>query len=1301
MFFNKQFRRNKISAFIILLLVSVLFSSCFNNIERPKNTTVTFVIDSAAVQNILYNGKNSSTKSSRAADDDINADNVNSEANSNEDNQEENFPANDSLLPYKGFYIDVTLFAEQAQTISEKISSEIRLEFKDVAIGSSVYATAQIYEITDSETKEKNIIFRGKSDPILVREKGNVLSIKLANATVTVSFDTNGGSEVEPQTIRSGQIAQEPQAPVKPADKQKYSRDNYVFDGWYKNAELTQPYNFSQPVKDDVILYAKWIEAFVLVPGDTVQNCLAQGRTIKIQDLIVSDHEVTQAEYYAVMGTNPSNNTSDAPENLPVENVSWFDAISYCNKLSIQEGLDPCYKIKESVNPDEWGRLSNDTVVTYIPKNGYRLPTEAEWDYIAQKGKRTNVELKSIAYYSFNGDDRTHRIKYKLADELSLCDVIGNVSEWCYDWYASNVTKMHASGPSTGTARVVRGGSYKTQGDLDTILNLRTSFAPNVKDNAIGFRVVRSLEESAQEQYVHSITYNIDDYDSELEPVKFYESDTITLPANLEKQGYLFSGWYTKSSFDTASKITGWKPDQMFDDVVLYGKWIPITYKIQFFAGDGSGTMQEQTFIYDEEQSLNENAFTAPAGYKFAGWTESVDDENISYTNSQVIKNLTDINGTVIKLYALWIDKSAHIITYNNIKINNVIIEGIDNKNNPQTFKESEQIVISAPNGERLGYEWGGWYDNETFTGTKVTGWSIGSKTEDVVLWAKWIINSYSIEYNLNGGEWISDFTAKDSYTIEENVTLPDHTKLTLSGFDLDGWYTTEDFVEGTQISGWDATAQKTENLVLYAKWIPSSETAYKVEHYQQNSDDAIDAEEKTYTLKETETDKRGTTGNLTQAVAKEYTGFNQPTVTQETIKADGSTVVKLYYDRKQIQYTFEPEGGNWSGDTNSVVIKGLYGAAVDKPENPDKQGYIFSEWDSSVPEEFGAESKIFSAVWEVSTGTPYKVEHYQQNLDDEEQYTLKDTTNKQGTTGQSTAAEEKTYDGFTCKPFQQSTIVADGSTVVKLYYDRNTITYTFKANQGSWAENEEEKVFSAKFGTAFDATEVPDPTKAGYDFSGWDSAIPETFGPENVTFIAGWGIITYDITYYSEGLDITDSAECSSFTKSYTIQSPEISLTSFTLTKAGAIFLGWYADADFSGSVITSIPSGNTGARPLYAKWIYQKTISVTIQSGSWSSESGDDSLISLSYDGSALTEGQTITSSGSITLTATPLDGYTYTWKVDGNTTDSGGNAYSSDNTLTLTTTSWKKGVYDIVVTATDGTHYESCFVQIKVGY
>ena len=154
-------------------------------------------------------------------------------------------------------------------------------------------------------------------------------------------------------------------------------------------------------------------------------------------------------------------------------------------------------------------------------------------------------------------------------------------------------------------------------------------------------------------------------------------------------------------------------------------------------------------------------------------------------------------------------------------------------------------------------------------------------------------------------------------------------------------------------------------------------------------------------------------------------------------------------------------------------------------------------------------------------------------------------------------------------------------------------------------------------------------------------------------------------------------------------------------MTKEGAVFLGWYADADFSGTALTSLPAGNTGNRPLYAKWNYTKGISVTIQSGSWSSATASTSLISLTYNGSALTEGQTISGSSEITLTATPLDGYTYTWKVDGSPTDSGGTAYSTDNTLTLTTTSWKKGVYDIVVTATDGNHYESCFAQIKVGY
>ena len=146
---------------------------------------------------------------------------------------------------------------------------------------------------------------------------------------------------------------------------------------------------------------------------------------------------------------------------------------------------------------------------------------------------------------------------------------------------------------------------------------------------------------------------------------------------------------------------------------------------------------------------------------------------------------------------------------------------------------------------------------------------------------------------------------------------------------------------------------------------------------------------------------------------------------------------------------------------------------------------------------------------------------------------------------------------------------------------------------------------------------------------------------------------------------------------------------------------VGWYENADLSGTAQTSIQTDSLKDIDLYAKWTYQQTISVTIESGSWSSESTSSSF-KLTYNNEDLSDGETITSStGEITLTVPDLYGYTYTWKVDGSTTDASGTAYSSDNTLTINTTGWKKGIYDISVIATNGTEYQSCFAQIKVGY
>lgn len=192
---------------------------------------------------------------------------------------------------------------------------------------------------------------------------------------------------------------------------------------------------------------------------------------ITLDSFYVGKYPVTQRQFLAVMGTNPS---FFRGSNLPVDQVSWYDAIKYSNKLSIKEGLTPVYSINGDVEPNYWRRGG---IIVDWAASGYRLLTEAEWEFAARGGVRaqnagtfddrwagTDVEaaLGDYAWYDANSTRKTNPVGKKLPNELGLYDMSGNIWEWCWDWYGSYTgsTKINPRGPKSGDKRVLRGGAW-------------------------------------------------------------------------------------------------------------------------------------------------------------------------------------------------------------------------------------------------------------------------------------------------------------------------------------------------------------------------------------------------------------------------------------------------------------------------------------------------------------------------------------------------------------------------------------------------------------------------------------------------------------------------------------------------------------------------------------------------------------------------------------------------------------------------------------------------------------------------
>ncbi|NUM72481.1 MAG: formylglycine-generating enzyme family protein [Ignavibacteriaceae bacterium] len=259
--------------------------------------------------------------------------------------------------------------------------------------------------------------------------------------------------------------------------------------------------------KQEVFARSKSSFEMVFVKGGTFQMGKAPGvrdaqpvHSVTLSDFFISKYPVTQGLWERVMSHNPSYFKGD--DNLPVEQISWYEAVEFCNRFSETEGLLKVYTIEKDYddicNKNESDRLKW-RVRADFSANGYRLPTEAEWEYAARGGSLSKGYTYSgsnnagdVALYLENSGSKPHPVGQKLPNELGIYDMSGNVWEWCWDWYGSysSDARTNPKGPLYGSYRVYRGGSWKDP--MSYVLpSVRGDSNPSFEFDFLGLRIVK------------------------------------------------------------------------------------------------------------------------------------------------------------------------------------------------------------------------------------------------------------------------------------------------------------------------------------------------------------------------------------------------------------------------------------------------------------------------------------------------------------------------------------------------------------------------------------------------------------------------------------------------------------------------------------------------------------------------------------------------------------------------------------------------------------------------------------------
>ena len=638
-------------------------------------------------------------------------------------------------------------------------------------------------------------------------------------------------------------------------------------------------------------------------------------------------------------------------------------------------------------------------------------------------------------------------------------------------------------------------------------------------------------------QYI--ITFDSNGW-SAIDPIEQNYGTTVTAPANPTREGYTFDGW--QPSVPTTMPA---------ENTTVVAQWNINSYKIRFVDWSGSIATEEKVVVYSGSTSTITYPEWEKEGYTL-NWNGSIPAKMPAH--DVIITGNWTINQYTITFNTTWSAVAPITQNYNT-------------------------TIDEEPVTEQHGYTFDGWYDGENLVTFPYT-----IPATNKTLTAHWTINQYTITFD---SMWWSSVA---SVTQDYNTEISKPTDPTRDGYTFAWWFKQDN----TKVI-FPYTIK--DNETLHAKWNLDTYTI----NYELNWWSVSSENPDTYTVESDDITLNNPTRRGYNFLW--WTWTDESTYNSGVVIAQWSVGDRTYVANwEPIEYTIWYTLNWWSVSSENPTSYTIESADITL-NNPTRAGYNFLWWtwtnvstynSGVVITQWSIGNRTYVANWEAKTDTPYKVEHYLQNLENDE-YTLHHTDNFGGTTDTKAIAVSNIYEGFTYNSEIEGTVTSgnvdwDGSLVLKLYYFRNTRTIIFDTDWGNTIPS-----ITDKYGASI--TKPANPTKDGYDFAGWDKAIPDTMPDEEIIIKASWTPHVYSISYTLDGGEL---AEWVTNPETYTIESNPITLNN--PTKEGYTFLGWTLQWESTPSTNVTIPTWSTWDRAYVANWsINQYTITFN---SNWGSE-------------------------------------------------------------------------------------------------